>query len=65
MIRGMAHLCHEGRLRELSGLFSPEKGMLQGDLIAAFHYLKGTYRKDGQEYLQEHVVPGQEEMSSN
>ena len=44
------HHPYRDRLRKL-GLFSLEERRLQGNLIGAFHFLKGAYRKAGEGLL--------------
>jgi len=51
LIRELEHLPCRDRLREL-GLFSLERRWLQGDLIAAFQYLKGAYKQEGNQLFE-------------
>lgn len=55
--------CEDG-LIEL-GLFRLEKIRFQGELTAAFQYLKAEYKRAGKGLLQEHVVIGQGAVASN
>ncbi|KFV74245.1 hypothetical protein N307_14581, partial [Dryobates pubescens] len=61
MIRGPEHLYYEGRLKEL-GLFCLEKRRFHGDLIVAFQYLKGSYKKAGEGLFR---VPGNARTRGN
>jgi len=50
IIKELEHLPYEARLRQLE-VFSLEKRRLQEDLLAAFQYLKGSYKRAGERHL--------------
>ena len=62
--RGLEHLFHEDRRREL-GLFNLKKRRLQGDFVATFQYLKGAYRKAGEGLFVRRCSEGQGKMALN
>lgn len=65
MTTGMEHLFYEERMRELR-LFSSEKRRFQGDLRAAFPYLKVAHKRTGgRDLSQGHVVPAQGLLALN
>jgi len=47
------------------GPFSLKKRRLQGDILAAFQYLKGATRKLERDFLQGYIVIGQGVMGLN
>lgn len=55
---------YEERLRELE-LFNLKKRRLRGDLIAAFQYLKGAYKKMESGFFLSHIMTGQGRMVLN
>jgi len=64
MIRGLEYLSCRDRLRELR-LFSLEKRRLQGDIRAAFQYLKGPTGRMQRDFIQGCVVIEQGGMALN
>ena len=47
MIQGLKHMTYEERRRDL-GLFNLQKRRVRGDLRAAFNFLKGGSKEDGE-----------------
>lgn len=56
IIRGLEHIPNKEKQRE-QGVFNTEKGL--EDLTAAFHYLWGNYKWEGDRVFHGPVVTGQ------
>lgn len=55
---GLSEIGHHQRV---ASFCQPGEENLQGEIIEAFQYLQGAYRKDREEYLQGPGVTGKEE----
>jgi len=64
MLRGREHLSYEEMMGELT-LFISEKSRLQGELTAAFQYLKRAYRQEEEQLFTNLIVIREGGMALN